>query len=181
MENAAYADTWERYSAMEGNFLLARARAVGALKFERLPGLENGRIAIHIHRAGNGAADPLEVLRGGETGDSFLEVSELPVCLQDTAMTWEQIREHEYEEGYDYLQIREVRKNERKIILETQLEISGSLVFSIRGDLMQIECRKKARYMLKSGQTPKPDIAMIVAHDLKEDSAQDFAGAETAK
>ena len=180
-ESAAYADTWERYSAMEGNFLLARARAVGVLKFERLPGLENGRTAIYIRPAEHGAADPLEVLRGGETGDSLLEVSEVPVYLQDTAMTWEQFREHEYEEGYDYLQIREVRKNERKIILETQREISGSLVLSIRGDLMQIDRRKKARDMLKSGQTPNPDIAMIVAHDLKEDNAQEFVGTEAAK
>ena len=177
-ESAAYADTWERYSAMEGNFLLARARAVGVLRFERITGLENGRTAIYIHRAENGAADPLEFLRGG---DSLFEVSEIPVYLQDTAMTWEQFCEHGYEERNDYLEIFEVSKNERKIILETQRELSGNLILSIRGDLLQIERRKKARDMLKSGQNPNPDIAMIVAHDLKEDNAQAFAGTETAK
>ena len=55
-ESASYADTWERYSAMEGNFLLKRARAVGVLRFERITGLENGRTAIYVHRAENGAA-----------------------------------------------------------------------------------------------------------------------------
>ena len=168
-ESAAYADTWEKYSAMEGNFLLARARKIGILNFERLPGLENGRTAIHIHRAENGAVDPLEFLQGGETGDS------------DKAMTWEEFREHEYEEGHDYLQIREIIKNERKIILETQREINGNLILSIRGDLTQINRRKKARDMLKSGQNPNPDIAMIVAHDLKEDNAQTFEGTEAIK
>ena len=158
--------------SMEGNFLLARARKIGILNFERLPGLENGRTAIHIHRAENGAVDPLEFLQGGETGDSLLEVSEIPVYLQDKAMTWEEFREHEYEEGHDYLQIREIIKNERKIILETQREINGNLILSIRGDLTQINRRKKARDMLKSGQNPNPDIAMIVAHDLKEDNTQ---------
>lgn len=180
-ESAAYADIWERYSAMEGNFLLKRARAVGVLKFERISGLENGKTAIYIPRTENGTADPLDFLHGGETGDSLLEVSELPVYLQYPAMTWEQFREHEYEEGYVYLQIREVRKNERKIILETQRDISGSLVLSIRGDLMQIDRRKKARDMLKSGQNPNPDIAMIVAHDLKEDSSQTFSDTDTVR
>lgn len=175
-ESAAYADTWEKYSVMEGNFLLERARAVGALKFERLPGLENGRTAIYIPRAENGAADPLEFLRGG---DSLLEVSEIPVYLQDPAMTWEQFSEHEYKEENDRIEILEVRKNERKIFLETQQEITGSLVLSIRGDLKQIERRKKARNMLKSGQSPNPDIAMIVAHDLKDDSTQTFTDTET--
>lgn len=169
-ESAAYAEIWERYSAMEGKILLDRARAVGALNYERLPGLENGNVVIYVHRHDNASPDPLDILHGGESGDSLIEVSELPPYLNNPAMTWEQFREQKYEERNSRIEILDVRKKERKIILKTQGHITAQLVLSITGDMKQIDRRKKARDMLKSGQTPNPDIAMIVSHDLKEDN-----------
>ena len=180
-ETAEYATTWERYSNVSGDFLLKTARKIGVLRLESIPSLEGGKRVVHAVQEIRGADvseqekyNPIELL---DKDDQLVAVSTPPDYITEP-LTWKEHeqrekdrkeREHIHEKPLTY-KILNVDRASRTITLDTQENVDGLWVVSLKGEGTIIARREKARELLISGQTPNPTIAEIITHDLKEDA-----------
>ena len=170
-----YLDLWSRYANAEGDFLLQRARAVGAFDIKLIT---EGNQEVLLYPKGLSRESWAQLRQG----DQLLFTTEIPVYLQ-TDMTWEAYQaylhggqsedeetsaSHMHERG-KYFTIKEIRKNEECIALESNDwdNLSKAVVsLSIAGNQIQIERREKARNLIDEAQSENPGLGLIIEGQL---------------
>lgn len=156
----AYLKIWDKYGAIEGEFLLQRARAIGVLHIvKHEPTNEGSRLFMEdIVPDGLSAHDSLEI------------VAEPPVYLERSDMT--------FQEYLDFLtgdadktsspnnscNILNIDRPANCILTDWAGDIPKGFmaVLSIRGDNTQIKRRHEARERVKSGKSSNPFLGNII-------------------
>lgn len=169
----SYLKAWDRYSLQEGKLLLEKARQVGALPFNNFVKNAQG-ITFYL------AQECPEAL---SEGDFLSVVEEVPLFLTDVNLSWEEyydLQEQNFKKSKEnkasslpkkaFRFIGEISKLHPKA-LELKLTTDGLppergfLVFSVEGDLTQMERRFKARRQIKESKCANPLLGLILEED----------------
>ncbi len=156
----AYLKIWDKYGAIEGEFLLQRARAIGVLHIvKHEPTNEGSRLFMEdIVPDGLSAHDSLEI------------VAEPPVFLENQDMKFQEYQEFLVSEEKNThrpvsrCQIKFINREGNCIDTDWQGSIpdGACAVLSTMGDEIQIQRRYKARLSVLQGESSNPLLADIV-------------------
>lgn len=168
-----YLDLWARYASAEGNYLLKRARAVGAFGVKASAVTPRG---LELYPQGL-APEGWEQLK---PDDQLMFSSGVPIYLQED-MTWDEYQAYlddlsaakqetgapvqsDTEKG-ESLAILDVRPNDGCILLNIREgeEPQGKTVsLSIRGDKAKIDRRRDARNRIDNAESENPSLGLII-------------------
>ena len=164
-ETGSYLKRWDEYGDIEGELLLAKARAVGRIDYHATEQTIKG-VKFFVPSV------PPQLSEGDE-----LEVtSKVPVYLENRDMTW---KEYSKILEKEFLAKKEKNKNtsDNKSVsapiiklANTSIELalpsvpSGQmfLILSINGDKIQIERRMRARQAILEGRSANPLLGLII-------------------
>ncbi|AJD46931.1 AAA ATPase [Isoalcanivorax pacificus W11-5] len=165
-ETGSYLKQWDEYGAIEGEMLLARAKAVGRIDYH---GTEQTTKGVKFFVSS--IPDQLT------EGDEIEITSEEPLYLKNPDLTWEaysKALEEEFATKKDH------KKNDAEMpasvyapilkISRTSIELdlpsipSGQmfLILSINGDKIQIERRMRARSAILEGRCANPLLGLLI-------------------
>jgi len=166
-ETGSYLKQWDEYGAIEGEMLLAQAKAVGRIDFH---GTEQTTKGVKFFVSS--IPDQLT------EGDEIEITSEEPLYLKNSDLTWEaysKALEEEFATKKD-----QKKKNNAEMpvsvyalilkISKTSIELdlpsipSGPmfLILSINGDKIQIERRMRARSAILEGRCANPLLGLLI-------------------
>jgi energy-coupling factor transporter ATP-binding protein EcfA2 len=165
-ETGSYLKQWDEYGAIEGEMLLARAKAVGRIDYH---GTEQTTKGVKFFVSS--IPDQLT------EGDEIEITSEQPLYLKNPDLTWEAYStalEEEFATKKDqkkndtempvsvYAPI--LKLSEKSIELDLELIPSGQmfLILSINGDKIQIERRMQARSAILEGRCANPLLGLLI-------------------
>jgi len=165
-ETGSYLKQWDEYGAIEGELLLARAKAVGRIDFH---GTEQTTKGVKFFVP----STPDQLTEGDE-----IEItSEEPLYLQNPDLTWEAYSNALEKE---FATKKNQKKNAAEVpasiyapilkISKTSIELdlpsipSGPmfLILSINGDKIQIERRMRARSAILEGRCANPLLGLLI-------------------
>lgn len=165
-ETGSYLKQWDEYGAIEGEMLLARAKAVGRIDFH---GTEQTTKGVKFFVSS--IPDQLT------EGDEIEITSEQPLYLKNPDLTWEAYSKALEEE---FATKKDQKKNDAEMpasvyapilkISKTSIELdlpsipSGQmfLILSINGDKIQIERRMRARSAILEGRCANPLLGLLI-------------------
>ncbi|MCS5782083.1 AAA family ATPase [Klebsiella pneumoniae subsp. pneumoniae] len=165
-ETGSYLKQWDEYGAIEGEMLLARAKAVGRVDYH---GTEQTTKGVKFFVS--------SVPEQLSEGDEIEITSEEPLYLRAPDLTWEAYSKALEEE---FATKRDRKKNDAEIsvsvyapiltISKTSIELdlpsipSGQmfLILSINGDKIQIERRMRARSAILEGRCANPLLGLLI-------------------
>ncbi|GHG74461.1 hypothetical protein GCM10010919_27940 [Alishewanella longhuensis] len=165
-ESGSYLKQWDEYGAIEGEMLLARAKAVGKIDYH---GTEQTTKGVKFFVSS--IPDQLT------EGDEIEITSEEPLYLKNPALTWEAYSKALEEE---FATKKGQKKNDAEMpasvyapilkISKTSIELelpsipSGQmfLILSINGDKRQIERRMRARSAILEGRCANPLLGLLI-------------------
>ncbi|HCJ6872060.1 TPA: AAA family ATPase [Vibrio cholerae] len=165
-ETGSYLKQWDEYGAIEGEMLLARAKAVGRIDYH---GTEQTTKGVKFFVSS--IPDQLT------EGDEIEITSEEPLYLQNPDLTWEAYSKALEEE---FTSKKDQKKNEAEMpasvyapilkLSKTSIELdlpsipSGQmfLILSINGDKIQIERRMRARSAILEGRCANPLLGLLI-------------------
>ena len=190
----SYLRAWDNYSAKEGEWLLQRARSIGAIKYQAAKRLGNDGLKWSL------VLDQ-ECPTGLTEGDVVTAQTTLPMYLQQPDLSWEDYftqKEAEFRQSKQRTAAAAMQNGEEqhdtengerrgikfsgtvKRIDRQQIEIevaelvqhiapptSGLLLLDADGDLTQMERRLKARRQIKAGKSANPLLGLIIEEDGK--------------
>lgn len=166
-ETGSYLKQWDEYGAVEGEMLLARAKAVGRIDYHGTEQTPKG-VKFFVSSIPDQLAE----------GDQIEVASEEPLYLKNPALTWEaysKALEVEFVSkkikqriGADndtvsvYAPI--LNLSEKSIELDLPAIPSGQmfLILSINGDKIQIERRMRARSSILEGRCANPILGLLI-------------------
>ena len=170
-ETGSYLKQWDEYGAIEGEMLLARAKAVGRIDFQ---GTEQTIKGVKFF------VDPqkyAEQIKSLSEGDEIEITSEKPLYLRDPDLTWEAYSKALEEEFASKKQKNNNLANKTDSVYAPILKLSSTsieldlpsipsgsvfLILSINGDKIQIERRMKARQAILEGRSANPLLGLII-------------------
>lgn len=165
-DTGSYLKQWDEYGAIEGEMLLARAKAVGRIDYH---GTEQTTKGVKFFVSS--IPDQLT------EGDEIEITSEQPLYLKNPALTWEAYSKALEEE---FATKKGQKKNDAEMpasvyapilkISKTSIELelpsipSGQmfLILSINGDKSQIERRMRARSAILEGRCANPLLGLLI-------------------
>lgn len=165
-ETGSYLQQWDEYGAIEGEMLLARAKAVGRIGYH---GTEQTTKGVKFFVSS--IPDQLT------EGDEIEITSEEPLYLKNPDLTWESYSKALEEEFATKM---DQKKNDAEMpasvyapilkISKTSIELdlpsipSGQmfLILSINGDKIQIERRMRARSAILEGRCANPLLGLLI-------------------
>lgn len=165
-ETGSYLKQWDEYGAIEGEMLLARAKAVGGIGYH---GTEQTTKGVKFFVSS--IPDQLT------EGDEIEITSEEPLYLKNPDLTWEAYSKALEEEFATQM---DRRKNNAEMpasvyapilkISKTSIELdlpsipSGQmfLILSINGDKIQIQRRMRARSAILEGRCANPLLGLLI-------------------
>ncbi len=165
-ETGSYLKQWDEYGAIEGEMLLARAKADGRVDYH---GTEQTTKGVKFFVS--------SVPEQLSEGDEIEITSEEPLYLRAPDLTWEAYSKALEEE---FATKRDRKKNDAEIsvsvyapiltISKTSIELdlpsipSGQmfLILSINGDKIQIERRMRARSAILEGRCANPLLGLLI-------------------
>jgi superfamily I DNA and/or RNA helicase len=165
-ETGSYFKQWDEYGAIEGEMLLARAKAVGRIDFH---GTEQTTKGVKFF--------VLSIPDQLTEGDEIEITSEEPLYLQNPDLTWEAYSTALEEE---FASKKDQKKNDAEMpasvyapilkLSKTSIELdlplipSGPmfLILSINGDKIQIERRMRARSAILEGRCANPLLGLLI-------------------
>lgn len=165
-ETGSYLKQWDEYGAIEGEMLLARAKAVGRIDFH---GTEQTTKGVKFFVSS--IPDQLT------EGDEIEITSEEPLYLKNPDLTWEAYSKALEEE---FATKKDQKKNDAEMaasvyapilkLSKTSIELglpsipSGQmfLILSINGDKIQIERRMRARSAILEGRCANPLLGLLI-------------------
>lgn len=165
-ETGSYLKQWDEYGAIEGEMLLARAKAVGRIDYH---GTEQTTKGVKFFVSS--IPDQLT------EGDEIEITSEEPLYLKNPDLTWEAYSKALEEE---FATKKDQKKNDAEMpafvyasilkISKTSIELdlpsvpSGHmfLILSINGDKIQIERRMRARSAILEGRCANPLLGLLI-------------------
>jgi superfamily I DNA/RNA helicase len=165
-ETGSYLKQWDKYGAIEGEMLLARAKAVGRIDYH---GTEQTTKGVKFFVSS--IPDQLT------EGDEIEITSDEPLYLKNPDLTWEAYSKALEEE---FATKKDRKKNDAEMpasvyapilkISKTSIELdlpsipSGQmfLILSINGDKIQIERRMRARSAILEGRCANPLLGLLI-------------------
>jgi superfamily I DNA and/or RNA helicase len=164
-ETGSYLKQWDEYGAIEGEMLLARARAVGRIEFHGTEQTSKG-VKFFVPSIPDQLTE----------GDEIEITSKEPLYLQNPDLTWVA-----YSTALEeFASKKDQKKNDAEMpasvcapilkLLETSIELdlpsipSGPmfLILSINGDKIQIERRMRARSAILEGRCANPLLGLLI-------------------
>jgi superfamily I DNA/RNA helicase len=165
-ETGSYLKQWDEYGAIEGEMLLARAKAVGRIDFHGTEQTTKG-VKFFVPSIPDQLTE----------GDEIEITSEEPLYLQNPDLTWETYSKALEEE---FTSKKDQKKNDAEMpasvyapilkLSKTSIELdlpsipSGPmfLILSINGDKIQIERRMRARSAILEGRCANPLLGLLI-------------------
>ena len=165
-ETGSYLKQWDEYGAIEGEMLLARAKAVGRIDFHGTEQTTKG-VKFFVPSIPDQLTE----------GDEIEITSEEPLYLQNPDLTWETYSKALEEE---FTSQKDQKKNDAEMpasvyapilkLSKTSIELdlpsipSGPifLILSINGDKIQIERRMRARSSILEGRCANPLLGLLI-------------------
>lgn len=165
-ETGSYLKQWDEYGAIEGEMLLARAKAVGRIDFHGTEQTTKG-VKFFVPSIPDQLTE----------GDEIEITSEEPLYLKNPDLTWEAYSEAL---GEEFVTKKDQKKNDAEIaasvyapilkLSKTSIELdlpsipSGQmfLILSINGDKIQIERRMRARSAILEGRCANPLLGLLI-------------------
>ena len=165
-ETGSYLKQWDEYGAIEGEMLLARAKAVGRIDFHGTEQTTKG-VKFFVPSIPDQLTE----------GDEIEITSEEPLYLQNPDLTWEAYSKALEEE---FTSKNDQKKNDAEMpasvyapilkLSKTSIELdlpsipSGQmfLILSINGDKIQIERRMRARSAILEGRCANPLLGLLI-------------------
>lgn len=159
-----YLDVWDRYTSIEGDFLLQKARKIGLIHFDRQNiSYSSGGFIVYP----KGLSD--EQRRLLSEGDTLLVAEQPPVYITNEEMTWK-----EYKKWLD--QGETVGENPAVLTLDCiekdgfwHLTCKDSRTFppgeaslSLIGNMLQIMRRESARERIANGEAANPALGLLI-------------------
>lgn len=165
-ETGSYLKQWDEYGAIEGEMLLARAKAVGRIDFHGTEQTTKG-VKFFVPSIPDQLTE----------GDEIEITSEEPLYLQNPDLTWEtysKALEEEFTSKKDqkkndaempasvYAQILKLSKTSIELDLPSIPSGPMFLILSINGDKIQIERRMRARSSILEGRCANPLLGLLI-------------------
>jgi len=165
-ESGSYLKQWDEYGAIEGEMLLARAKAVGRINYDDTEQTTKG-VKFFV----SSIPDQLT------EGDQIEITSEEPLYLKNPDLTWEAYSKALEEE---FASKKDQKKNDAEMpasvyapilkLSKTSIELDLSsipsdqmfLILSINGDKIQIERRMRARSAILEGRCANPLLGLLI-------------------
>lgn len=165
-ETGSYLKQWDEYGVIEGEMLLARAKAVGRIDFHGTEQTTKG-VKFFVPSIPDQLTE----------GDEIEITSEEPLYLKNPDLTWEAYSKALEEE---FTTKKDQKKNDAEIaasvyapilkLSKTSIELdlpsipSGQmfLILSINGDKIQIERRMRARSAILEGRCVNPLLGLLI-------------------
>lgn len=170
-ETGSYLKQWDEYGAIEGEMLLARAKAVGRIDFHDIEQTTKG-VKFFV--------DPqkyAEQIKSLSEGDEIEITCEEPLYIKNPDLTWEAYSKALEEEFTSKKQKNNNLTNKTDSVYAPILKLSSTsieldlpsipsgsmfLILSINGDKIQIERRMKARQAILEGRSANPLLGLII-------------------
>lgn len=166
---SGYLDIWNKYTNIEGDFLLNKARAIGQIKINRNK-INSGEGGLIVYP--EGLTD--EQKKYISAGDYILISENIPVYMagEGEGMSW-----IEYKNTLDILKETKVKfesNKSRKIKRidrsgywviesgETNSLPDGVITYNIFGDMQQILRREIARKLIENGESAFPSLGLVI-------------------
>jgi superfamily I DNA/RNA helicase len=165
-ETGSYLKQWDEYGAIEGEMLLARAKAVGRIDFHGTEQTTKG-VKFFVPSIPDQLTE----------GDEIEITSEEPLYLKNPDLTWEtysKALEEEFTSKKDqkkndpdmpasvYAQILKLSKTSIELDLPSIPSGPMFLILSINGDKIQIERRMRARSSILEGRCANPLLGLLI-------------------
>ncbi len=165
-ETGTYLKRWDEYGAIEGEMLLARAKAVGRIDFHGTEQTTKG-VKFFVPSIPDQLAE----------GDEIEITSEEPLYLKNPDLTWEaysKALEEEFATKKDqkkndaemaasiYAPILKLSKTSIELDLPSIPSSQMFLILSINGDKIQIERRIRARSAILEGRCANPLLGLLI-------------------
>ncbi|PJX13386.1 AAA family ATPase [Halomonas sp. 141] len=165
-ETGSYLKQWDEYGAIEGEMLLARAKAVGRIDYH---GTEQTTKGVKFF--------VLSIPDQLTEGDEIEITSEEPLYLKNPDLTWEaysKVLEEEFATKMDqkkndaempasvYAPILKISKASIELDLPSIPSGQMFLILSINGDKIQIERRMRARSAILEGRCANPLLGLLI-------------------
>ncbi len=165
-ETGSYLKQWDEYGAIEGEMLLARARAVGRIDFHEIEKTTKG-VKFFVSSIPDHLTE----------GDEIEITSEEPLYLKKPDLTWEaysKALEDEFTSRKDqkknsagmppsvYAPILKLSKTSIELDLPSIPSGPMFLILSINGDKIQIERRMRARSAILEGRCANPLLGLLI-------------------
>jgi DNA polymerase III delta prime subunit len=165
-EAGSYLKQWDEYGAIEGEMLLARAKAVGRIDFHGTEQTTKG-VKFFVPSIPDQLTE----------GDEIEITSEEPLYLENPDLTWEAYSKALEDE---FTSKKDQKKNDAEMaasvyapilkLSKTSIELdlpsipSGQmfLILSINGDKIQIERRMRARSAILEGRCANPLLGLLI-------------------
>lgn len=164
---SGYLDIWDKYTSIEGDFLLNKARAIGQIRINRNK-INSGEGGLIVYP--EGLSD--EQKKYINAGDYILISESVPVYMAGEGMSWT-----EYKKTLDLLKETKVKlenNKSRKIKRidrsgywviesgETNSLPEGVITYSVFGDMQQILRREIARELIENGESAFPSLGLVI-------------------
>lgn len=164
---SGYLDIWDKYTSIEGDFLLNKARAIGQIRINRNK-TNSGEGGLIVYPEGLTDEQKKYIC----AGDYILISESLPVYMAGEGMSW-----IEYKKTLDLLKETRVKlesNKSRKIKRidrsgywviepgETNSLPDGIITYSVFGDMQQILRREIARELIENGESAFPSLGLVI-------------------
>lgn len=166
-EAGSFLKQWDEYGAIEGEMLLARAKAVGRIDYHGTEKTSKG-VKFFISSLPDHLFD----------GDEIEITSEEPLYLQNPGLTWKEYskaledeftsKRDQNKNGTDnnapavYASILNLSKTSIELDLSSIPDGEMFLILSINGDKIQIERRMRARSAILEGRCANPLLGLLI-------------------
>ena len=169
----SYLLAWDKYSSLEGDMLLQKGRDIGTMEYGSVERTLTGW-RFYLKE---------ECPSSLSSGDMLDIVSETPEYLCNTMMTWEDFFRHQEDQyATTKKEQQSSRSNVRSVFRGTVQSLSsksveleceqagrpaseGMLVYSILGDMVQMERRFKARNDIRQGRSANPLLGLLIEEE----------------
>lgn len=164
---SGYLDIWDKYTAVEGDFILKKARSIGIIIIDRknITRDQNGLMVYPKNLSPEQKALVSE-------GDFLLVSEEIPNYLADDEMTWEEYKKILFipktpdspQNESKQFKIKRIDKGGNWIIEATGYETlpNGIVSYNIYGDMQQILRRENARKLIENGESALPSLGLVI-------------------
>lgn len=164
---SGYLDIWDKYTSIEGDFLLKKARAVGQIRINTNK-INMGEGGLIVYPEGLNDDQKKFI----SAGDYLLFSESVPAYIAGENMSWS-----EYKKALNLLKEMKIRtesNKSRKIkridrsgywIIEagdTDSLPEGVITYSVFGDMQQIMRRETARELIENGEAAFPSLGLVI-------------------
>ena len=162
-----YLDVWDKYTSIEGDFLLERARKVGLIHFDQHIDYISGGFQVYPKELSD------EQCKYLSEGDELLVSEEVPIYISNKEMNWK-----DYKAWRD-VSVLQCKKDKGKyaILKLVSMNKDGSWNLSCRdnrtfplgdaslclwGNMLQIMRRENARERIENGESANPALGLLI-------------------